>query len=188
MKRAKFITQGSFTTRNVPMLSHPSPPIIPDLPPSHRPHVTPKLSPRSSSITTLPARRPAVPPANPRPRATANSSIEAQLRFSARCLVHTLPSMTGRHKPMRLPPLQTLRVHNPKRSVENPCIAIMSSVLGTWLPFVCMSRSFATDRNQHVGPQQATTQPAAPPSRTNYAPAWTARHHLPCLRTRSTTT
>ncbi|CAM1500435.1 Fc.00g095970.m01.CDS01 [Cosmosporella sp. VM-42] len=40
--------------------------------------------------------------------------------------------MTGRHKPMRLPPLKTLRVHNPKRSVENPCIAIMSSVLACW--------------------------------------------------------
>lgn len=38
--------------------------------------------------------------------------------------------MTGRHKAIRLPPLKTLRVHNPKRQVENPCIAIMSSVLG----------------------------------------------------------
>lgn len=38
--------------------------------------------------------------------------------------------MAGRHKPIRLPPLKTLRVHNPKRQVENPCIAIMSSVLG----------------------------------------------------------
>lgn len=31
---------------------------------------------------------------------------------------------------MRLPPLKRLRVHNPKREVENPCLAIMSSVLG----------------------------------------------------------
>lgn len=38
--------------------------------------------------------------------------------------------MPGGHKPIRLPPLKTLRVHNPKRQVENPCIAIMSSVLG----------------------------------------------------------
>lgn len=42
--------------------------------------------------------------------------------------------MTGRHKAIRLPPLKTLRVHNPKRQVENPCIAIMSSVLGTNSP------------------------------------------------------
>lgn len=41
-------------------------------------------------------------------------------------------AMAGRHKPIRLPPLRTLRVHDPKRSVENPCIAIMSSVLGTF--------------------------------------------------------
>ncbi|KAM0425598.1 hypothetical protein ACHAPT_009129 [Fusarium lateritium] len=38
--------------------------------------------------------------------------------------------MSGRHKAIRLPPLKTLRVHDPKRKVENPCIAIMSSVLG----------------------------------------------------------
>lgn len=38
--------------------------------------------------------------------------------------------MSGGHKPIRLPPLKTLRVHNPKRQPENPCIAIMSSVLG----------------------------------------------------------
>ncbi|KAH6884830.1 hypothetical protein B0T10DRAFT_564257 [Thelonectria olida] len=40
--------------------------------------------------------------------------------------------MTGRHKPIRLPPLKTLRVHNPKRAPENPCIAIMSTVLSCW--------------------------------------------------------
>lgn len=33
-------------------------------------------------------------------------------------------------KPIRLPPLKTLRVHNPQRKSENPCIAIMSNVLG----------------------------------------------------------
>ncbi|KAH7148299.1 hypothetical protein EDB81DRAFT_882731 [Dactylonectria macrodidyma] len=40
--------------------------------------------------------------------------------------------MPGRHKPIRLPPLKTLRVHNAKRTTENPCIAIMSSVLACW--------------------------------------------------------
>jgi hypothetical protein len=38
--------------------------------------------------------------------------------------------MSGGAKAIRLPPLKTLRVHNPKRQPENPCIAIMSSVLG----------------------------------------------------------
>ena len=33
-------------------------------------------------------------------------------------------------KPTRLPPLKTLRVHQPKKAVENPCITIMSTVLG----------------------------------------------------------
>ncbi|QPG98487.1 hypothetical protein C2857_007658 [Epichloe festucae Fl1] len=40
--------------------------------------------------------------------------------------------MSGGHKPIRLPPLKTLRVRNPKRQPENPCIAIMSSVLACW--------------------------------------------------------
>ncbi|KAF4122034.1 37S ribosomal protein [Geosmithia morbida] len=42
------------------------------------------------------------------------------------------PQPTRQHKPMRLPPLQNLRVHNPKRKVENPCLAVMSSVLACW--------------------------------------------------------
>ncbi|KJZ79713.1 hypothetical protein HIM_01182 [Hirsutella minnesotensis 3608] len=40
--------------------------------------------------------------------------------------------MTGRHKPIRLPPLDVLRVKDPKRKTENPCIAIMSTVLACW--------------------------------------------------------
>lgn len=43
--------------------------------------------------------------------------------------------MSGGAKAIRLPPLKTLRVHNPKRQPENPCIAIMSSVLGKMRPF-----------------------------------------------------
>ncbi|KAI4592320.1 40S ribosomal protein mrp10 [Pestalotiopsis sp. IQ-011] len=40
--------------------------------------------------------------------------------------------MTGTHKPMRLPPLKVLRVKNPNRQSEQPCMAIMSSVLACW--------------------------------------------------------
>ncbi|PHH77404.1 hypothetical protein CDD82_3532 [Ophiocordyceps australis] len=35
-------------------------------------------------------------------------------------------------KPIRLPPLKILRVHSPKKKIENPCLAIMSSVLACW--------------------------------------------------------
>jgi hypothetical protein len=33
--------------------------------------------------------------------------------------------------PIRLPPLRVLRVRNPNRSEPNPCLTVMSSVLGT---------------------------------------------------------
>ncbi len=36
--------------------------------------------------------------------------------------------------PIRLPPLKVLRVRNTSRTEANPCLAIMSSVLGTHLP------------------------------------------------------
>lgn len=35
------------------------------------------------------------------------------------------------HKPFRLPPVKTLRVHAPNGRKERPCVTIMSSVLGT---------------------------------------------------------
>lgn len=41
-----------------------------------------------------------------------------------------LPTMP--HKPIRLPPLEVLRVKNPKRNPKNPCTVVMSSVLGTF--------------------------------------------------------
>ncbi|KAH6657623.1 37S ribosomal protein Mrp10 [Truncatella angustata] len=40
--------------------------------------------------------------------------------------------MTGTQRPMRLPPLKVLRVKNPTRQGEQPCMAIMSSVLACW--------------------------------------------------------
>ncbi|KAK9772347.1 putative 37S ribosomal protein Mrp10 [Seiridium cardinale] len=40
--------------------------------------------------------------------------------------------MSGKQKPMRLPPLKVLRVKNPNREGERPCMAIMSSVLACW--------------------------------------------------------
>ncbi|KAI1174563.1 37S ribosomal protein Mrp10 [Nemania sp. FL0916] len=35
-------------------------------------------------------------------------------------------------KPVRLPPLKTLRVRNPNVKPERPCMALMSSVLSCW--------------------------------------------------------
>ncbi|PFH58524.1 hypothetical protein XA68_13567 [Ophiocordyceps unilateralis] len=40
--------------------------------------------------------------------------------------------MSSGRNSMRLPPLKVLRVHTPKRKPENPCVAIMSSVLACW--------------------------------------------------------
>ncbi|KAI0010535.1 mitochondrial ribosomal protein 10 [Xylariaceae sp. FL0662B] len=43
--------------------------------------------------------------------------------------------MSASQKPIRLPPLKTLRVRNPKGKSERPCMALMSSLLGRFHPF-----------------------------------------------------
>ncbi|KAI0393563.1 mitochondrial ribosomal protein 10 [Xylariaceae sp. FL0594] len=40
--------------------------------------------------------------------------------------------MSAAQKPMRLPPLRRLRVHNPNGTKERPCVGIMSTVLTCW--------------------------------------------------------
>lgn len=40
--------------------------------------------------------------------------------------------MSGVQKPMRLPPVRVLRVKNPNKQAERPCMQLMSSVLGTY--------------------------------------------------------
>ena len=40
------------------------------------------------------------------------------------------------HKPIRLPPLKKLKVRQPNKAEENPCIAVMSSVLGMLCAFL----------------------------------------------------
>ncbi|KAH8157746.1 hypothetical protein CIB48_g10497 [Xylaria polymorpha] len=40
--------------------------------------------------------------------------------------------MSAAQKPIRLPPLKTLRVRTPNGKPERPCVAIMSSVLSCW--------------------------------------------------------
>ncbi|KAI1013373.1 hypothetical protein LB505_003920 [Fusarium chuoi] len=78
--------------------------------------------------------------------------------------------MTGRHKAIRLPPLKTLRVHNPKRQVENPCIAIMSSVLACWASAGYNATGCAAIENQL---RKCMDGPAPPPAGTN-----TINYHL----------
>jgi hypothetical protein len=40
--------------------------------------------------------------------------------------------MSGVNKPIRLPPVKVLRVKNPNRAPERPCMHLMSSVLACW--------------------------------------------------------
>ncbi|KAK1585820.1 CHCH domain-containing protein [Colletotrichum navitas] len=35
-------------------------------------------------------------------------------------------------KPMRLPPVKVLRVRQPNKKVENPCMQVMGTVLACW--------------------------------------------------------
>jgi hypothetical protein len=82
----------------------------------------------------------------------------------------TIAKMVGNHKAIRLPPLKTLRVHNPKRQVENPCIAIMSSVLACWASAGYNATGCAAVETQL---RKCMDGPAAPPAPTN-----TINYHL----------
>ncbi|KAI5461983.1 37S ribosomal protein Mrp10 [Mariannaea sp. PMI_226] len=76
--------------------------------------------------------------------------------------------MTGRHQPIRLPPLKTLRVHNPKRAPENPCIAIMSSVLACWASAGYNATGCAAIENQLRACMDGPPIPPAKPNTINY--------------------
>lgn len=77
------------------------------------------------------------PPAQLLSTQTAHRRSVASTLTTQRCHTdrHQSPIMTGTHKPMRLPPLKVLRVKNPNRQSEQPCMAIMSSVLGESIAF-----------------------------------------------------
>ncbi|CCC06540.1 hypothetical protein SMAC4_07449 [Sordaria macrospora] len=51
------------------------------------------------------------------------------------------------HKPIRLPPLKKLKVRQPNKAEENPCIAVMSSVLACWASAGYNSAGCATVEN-----------------------------------------
>ncbi|QUC16314.1 uncharacterized protein UV8b_00555 [Ustilaginoidea virens] len=76
--------------------------------------------------------------------------------------------MSPGHKPIRLPPLKTLRVHNPKRQTENPCIAIMSSVLACWASAGYNASGCAAVENQLRACMDGPAPPPAPANTVNY--------------------
>ncbi|ROT38277.1 hypothetical protein SODALDRAFT_379473 [Sodiomyces alkalinus F11] len=47
-------------------------------------------------------------------------------------LVASRSSAMPAAKPIRLPPVKSLRVRNARKKVENPCINVMNSVLACW--------------------------------------------------------
>ncbi len=61
---------------------------------------------------------------------------------------------------MRLPPLKVLRVRNPNQQESNPCVTVMSSVLGT--------RTSA----RHAWPSHRTFCSLAPDTDTKYTACW----------------
>ncbi|KAK0382938.1 hypothetical protein NLU13_8854 [Sarocladium strictum] len=74
----------------------------------------------------------------------------------------------GGPKPIRLPPLNTLRVHAPKQQTENPCIAIMSTVLACWASAGYSAAGCASLENQ-LRQCMDGPKPAPPaPSTVNY--------------------
>ncbi|TDZ24874.1 37S ribosomal protein MRP10 [Colletotrichum sidae] len=63
-------------------------------------------------------------------------------------------------QPMRLPPLKVLRVKQPNKKPENPCIAVMSSVLACWASAGYNTQGCAALENAL---RTCMDQPAAPP-------------------------
>lgn len=71
-------------------------------------------------------------------------------------------------KPIRLPPLKTLRVHNPKRKTENPCIAIMTNVLACWASAGYNATGCLAIENQLRSCMDGPPVPTVPASTINY--------------------
>ncbi|KAI9896524.1 hypothetical protein N3K66_008696 [Trichothecium roseum] len=71
-------------------------------------------------------------------------------------------------KPTRLPPLKTLRVHQPKKAVENPCITIMSTVLACWASAGYNAAGCMAIENQLRQCMDGPPAPAPKPNTINY--------------------
>lgn len=76
----------------------------------------------------------ATPLANRTPRAVPISKelFSTPLTEAPRRASSQANSRTMAKKPMRLPPLRVLRVRNPNKQDGNPCVTVMSTVLGRY--------------------------------------------------------
>ncbi|CAG9936774.1 hypothetical protein V2G26_006242 [Clonostachys chloroleuca] len=72
------------------------------------------------------------------------------------------------HKAIRLPPLKTLRVHNPQRVPENPCIAVMSTVLACWASAGYNAAGCLAVENQLRSCMDGAKPPGSKPNTINY--------------------
>ncbi|KAF4594854.1 hypothetical protein GQ602_000467 [Ophiocordyceps camponoti-floridani] len=73
-------------------------------------------------------------------------------------------------KPIRLPPLDALRVKTPRRKVPNPCTAVLSSLLACWASSGLGSSGCVKVETQL---RQCMDGPRAPPAELN-----TINYHL----------
>ncbi|KAK1781491.1 hypothetical protein QBC45DRAFT_321345 [Copromyces sp. CBS 386.78] len=72
------------------------------------------------------------------------------------------------NKPIRLPPLKQLRVRQANKAEENPCIAVMSSVLACWASAGYNSAGCATVENALRACMDAPKPAPKPGSTINY--------------------
>ncbi|OLN81348.1 37S ribosomal protein MRP10, mitochondrial [Colletotrichum chlorophyti] len=73
-------------------------------------------------------------------------------------------------KPTRLPPVKVLRVRQPNKKAENPCMQVMSSVLACWASAGYNTAGCATLENAL---RNCMDQPKPPKP-----PSSTVNHHL----------
>ncbi|PMB71762.1 37S ribosomal protein MRP10, mitochondrial [Beauveria bassiana] len=71
-------------------------------------------------------------------------------------------------KPIRLPPLEVLRVKNPKRNPKNPCTIVMSSVLACWASAGYNAAGCAAIETQLRQCMDGPKPPPAPPNTINH--------------------
>ncbi|KAK0736058.1 hypothetical protein B0T21DRAFT_383708 [Apiosordaria backusii] len=70
--------------------------------------------------------------------------------------------------PIRLPPLQKLRVRNPNKREPNPCLTIMSSVLACWASAGHTGRACNTVEDALRACMDAPKPPPKPSNTINY--------------------
>ncbi|KAK7920903.1 hypothetical protein PG985_008925 [Apiospora marii] len=82
--------------------------------------------------------------------------------------------MSGVQKPMRLPPVRVLRVKNPNKQAERPCMQLMSSVLACW---ASSGYNTAGCAQMEQALRNCMDAPQPPPPRTNEINYHLSRFH-----------